>query len=127
MVANLLELIPSETVRLNPDRLEHLYVQLGDVAAEDMLGRAVEELAVRLAQCRALWLGQHWQDLRRMVRSLAAISDQIGMTSLVRVAGDVTLAIDAGDDPALGATLFRMVRIGERSLTAVWDVRDLSL
>ena len=127
MVADLLELIPCETVRLDRDRLEGLFAQLGEAAAEDMVGRAVEELAVRLARCRAQWQGRHWQDLRRTVRSLAAISDPIGMTSLVRVAGDVTAALDTSDAAAVGATLCRLMRIGERSLTAVWDLRDLSL
>jgi len=49
------------------------------------------------------------------------------MTALARVAGDVTCAIDHGDIAATGAIVFRLLRIGERSLTAVWDLRDLSV
>ena len=71
--------------------------------------------------------GKAAYDLRKSARSLVAISDQVGMTTLARVARDVTAAIDCGDDAALSATLFRLIRIGERSLTAVWDLQDLSL
>lgn len=49
------------------------------------------------------------------------------MTALARVAGDVTRAIDANDAVATAATLARLLRVGERSLTAVWDLQDLSI
>lgn len=116
-----------ETVRLDQDRVETLYRQLGESGAENVICRAIEELAVRLAHCERLWrMGNHGE-LRKSARSLVAIADQIGMTTLARVAGDVTHAIDAQDSAALGATLCRLVRIGERSLTAVWDLQDLSV
>ena len=58
-------------------------------------------------------------------RSLTGIADQIGMNDLSRVAGDVTRCIDARDAVALAATLSRLQRIGERSLTAIWDMQDV--
>jgi len=120
-------LVQNETVRLDPDRLNNLYRQLGEAGAEDVVCRAIEELAVRLAHCERLWRQQDHTGLRKCTRSLIAISDQIGMIALARVAGDVTCAIDNGDTTATGATLFRLLRIGERSLTAVWDLQDLSV
>ena len=47
------------------------------------------------------------------------------MRTLARVAGDVTRCIDAGDGVALAAVLSRLIRIGERSLTAIWDTQGL--
>lgn len=116
-----------ESVRLDPDRLEQLYRQMGPGAAEDVICRAVEELAIRLTRCERDWRGGDMTALRKHARSLIAIAEQIGMTALARVAGDVTRTIDAGDWPAIGATLFRLIRVGERSLTAVWDTQDLSV
>lgn len=118
-------LIQKETVRLDQDRLNELYLQLGASGAEDVVCRAIEELAVRLSHCERLWRQKNHDDLRKSARSLIAISDQIGMCALARVAGDVTRAVDADDMPALAATLFRLIRVGERSLTAVWDLQDL--
>lgn len=127
VVAMVFTLDQNETVRLDPERLGSLYRQLGEVGAEDVVCRAIEELAVRLAHCERLWRQQDSEALRKCTRSLIAISDQIGMTALARVAGDVTCAIDLGDGAAVGATLFRLLRIGERSLMAVWDLQDLSV
>ena len=127
VVAMVFTLVQNETVRLDPDRLGSLYRQLGEAGAEDVVCRAIEELAVRFAHCERLWRQKDHKGLRKCTRSLIAISDQIGMTTLARVADDVTQAIDTGNGAAVGATLFRLLRIGERSLTAVWDLQDLSI
>lgn len=127
VVDELLVLKHDESVRLDPDRLGGLYRQLGDRATEDVICRAIEELALRLTHCERLWRQQDRAGLRKAVRSLIAIADQIGMTTLARVATDVTAAVDAADEPAIGATLFRLMRIGEKSLTAVWDLQEFSV
>ena len=69
----------------------------------------------------------NFSDMRKSARSLVAISEQIGMTLLARVAMDVTICIDSGDKIALSATIARMLRIGERSLTEVWELQDLTI
>lgn len=120
-------LVLNETVRLNPDRLGSLYRQLGEAGAEDVVCRAIEELALRLTHCERQWRQHDRPGLRKNARSLIAIADQVGMSALARVAGDVTAAVDAGDAPAVAATLFRLIRVGERSLTAVWDLQGLSV
>ena len=117
----------SEAVRLDPDRLGALYRQLGPANAEDVICRAVEELAVRLAQCDTLWHRGDWSGLRKSVRSLGAISDQVGMNALSRVARDVIQSLDMNDQVATAATLARLLRVGERSLTAVWDLQDMTI
>ncbi|MBY6083223.1 hypothetical protein [Ruegeria arenilitoris] len=126
-VDKIVTLEQKESVRLDPDRLNGLYRQLGDTNAVDVLCRTVEELAVRLSNCERLWRQRDWAGLRKCAKSLVAISEQVGMTALARVAGDVARTIDAGDAVATGATLSRLIRVGERSLTAVWDQQDLSI
>lgn len=127
VVTKVIALVQNETVRLDSGRMAGLYTQLGEIAAEDVVCRAIEELAVRLSHCERQWRASDLAALRKGARSLIAIAEQIGMTTLARVAGDVTASVDAGDDAAIGATLCRLVRIGERSLTAVWDLQDLSV
>lgn len=126
-VDKIVTLEQKESVRLDPDRLTGLYRQLGDTNAVDVLCRTVEELAVRLSNCERLWRQRDWAGLRKCAKSLVAISEQVGMTALARVAGDVARTVDAGDAVATGATLSRLIRVGERSLTAVWDQQDLSI
>jgi hypothetical protein len=121
------KLIQSEAVLLDPDRLDGLYAQLGTAGAEDIICRAMEELAIRMAQCERMYRQEKWKDLRKLARSLVAISDQIGMTLLSRVASDVTRAVDGRDVVATAATLSRLLRIGEKSLTQIWDLQDMTV
>lgn len=120
-------LTQNERVRLDQDRLADLYLQLGEAGAEDVVCRAMEELAVRLAHAARMYHQGQIPELRKSVRSMAAISEQIGMQMLARVARDVTSCIDAGDANAVAATVARLMRIAERSLTAVWDMQDMTV
>ena len=127
VVANILTVMQAENVRLDPDKLGELYTQLGETAAEDVVCRAIEELAVRLTHCERLWRQNNMVDLRKNARSLIAISEQIGMNAMASIARDVTVSIDSEDAPAVAAILFRLLRVGERSLTAVWDQQDVTV
>ena len=114
-------------MNLDQERLGALYSQLGEASAEDIVCRALEELALRMSHCDRLYREQNWPDLLKNTRSLIAIADQIGMQKLAQVAGDVTRCIDAGDTNGLAATLSRLLRIGEKSLTTIWDMQDLKI
>ncbi len=118
---------PTEVVQVDQDRLSALYAQLGAAGAEDVVCRALEELALRLSHSEALYQQQEREALRKNTRSLIAIAEQIGMLALSRAAEVVTDCIDSGDDVALAATLSRLIRIGERSLMAVWDIQDIHI
>lgn len=110
-------------MRLDPYRLDALFDQLGETGAEDIVCRALEELAARLSHAERCYREGRIEDMRKSSRSLIAIADQVGMSLLARVAGDVTASIDAGDHIALAATFARLLRIGERSLCEIWDVQ----
>ncbi len=116
-----------EVVRLNAGRLEELYSQLGEAGAEDVVCRALEELAVRLSHTERCHREGRLTDMRKSARSLVAIADQIGMQALSRVAADVTIAADNDDLVAIAATLSRLLRIGDSSLSEVWEMQDLSI
>ncbi|MCA2008362.1 hypothetical protein [Tritonibacter mobilis] len=126
-MANILTVKHRENVHLDPQKLSELYSQLGETSAEDVVCRAIEELAVRLTHCERLWRQNDVENLRKSARSLIAISEQIGMMAMANIARDVTGAIDADDSPAVAATLFRLIRVGESSLTAVWEQHDLTV
>jgi hypothetical protein len=113
-----------ERVRLDADRLETLYRQLGDRGAEDVVCRALEEIAARLSQAERDYRAARFAEMRKGCRSLVAMADQVGMGLLARVAGDVTGCIDAGDGTALAATFARLIRIAESSLCEIWDMQE---
>lgn len=118
---------PSETVHVDQDRLGALFVEMGPHNAEEVVCRAMEELAVRMAQCDRLFRDNDIDGLHKSSRSLIAIAEQIGMTQLARAAQHVTTCCETGDTVALGATVGRLMRTGEQSLSAIWDLQDLSI
>ncbi|MGH1330385.1 MAG: hypothetical protein ACRBBK_05840 [Paracoccaceae bacterium] len=121
------KLRPDEAVRLDHDRLEHLYMQLGPSGAEGVVARAMEELAARLSKVERLYKRGELGEMQRAARSMIAISEQIGMVTFARVAEDVTRLSDSENSAALAATVGRLIRIGEGSLMAVWDLQDASI
>lgn len=117
----------NEGVRLDPDRLVALYSDLGEAGAEQVVCRAMEELAGRLTEIQRFADDGDLLAMTRSARLLVKVAEQIGMLTFARVAGDVLRATAAGDRPAQAATLARLVRIGDRSLNAVWDLRDITI
>ena len=114
----------NEPVRLDPGRLEDLYMQLGHHAAENVVCRALEELAARLAHVEKSFREGKTKEVCKNSRGLGAIAEQLGMSMLSTVARDVVACAETGDPVALAATLARLLRIGERSLTEIWDVQE---
>lgn len=120
-------LAPIERPAVNPAQIETLRSDLGRPAAEDVVCRAMEELAHRLCLLQGQAMSGPREDLHKGLRALAAIADQIGLCSMSRVAHDVMACVELGDAVAEAATLARLARIGERSLTALWDINEFSL
>jgi len=125
-VANITTLIFDEQVRLDSDRLAELYVQLGEIGAQGVVCRAMEELTTRLVKINESYQSNKARELRKGAKGLIGIAEQIGMQRLAKVARDVCNCVDQNDPLALGATLARLQRIGDGSLTAVWDLQNLS-
>ncbi len=126
-VQDIIQINPFERVSVDPDQLAKLHADLGEAGAEDVVCRAMEELAQRLSHCDKYYNQGKWRDLRKSARSIVAIAEQIGMIKLARVAEDVTNCIDAKDDVALSSTITRLMRIGEGSLSAIWDIQDITI
>ncbi|MCJ7874196.1 hypothetical protein Q4577_09195 [Marinovum sp. 2_MG-2023] len=113
-----------EGVRLDQDRIQELYRQMGNEGAEDVVCRALEEIAVRMSYANKLHKRGELADLRKCLRSLAKIAEQVGMMDLAHVARDVCTCVDQADPVALAATLSRLARTGERSLSAIWEMQE---
>lgn len=117
---------PEEPARFNPDRLELLCKEVGEIRAEHEVASALEVISRRLHDVRDI---DPWRDaplLAGPVRALIAASDRIGMATLSRVARDVQRCAARRDTVALAATYMRLLRVGDRSIEAIWDLEDVS-
>lgn len=117
---------PEEPARFNPERLEHLCDEIGEIRAEHEVASALQAINAHLQDIRRIHPVRARADLMRPVLNLAAASDRIGMATLARVARDVLACIGSGDQVALAATHARLLRVGERSIHAIWDLEDVT-
>ncbi|WP_116134991.1 hypothetical protein [Tropicimonas sp. IMCC34043] len=115
---------PDEQLRLDSDNLDLLVTQLGAREAENVLYKALDDLARRLCDLSALHRAGHWLQLAGTARRMAAIARPIGLGLLARVACDVAWNAECGDTVALAATLSRLERIGDHSFAELWNQAD---
>ena len=114
-----------EPVRLDPDRLVVIYAQLGQIGAERMIAAAMEDLAGHLFTAQLAAREGQTDVLDQASAEIARLATQVGMVLLAQVAGDLCACLSRNDPAAQAAVLARLVRIAERSLTAVWDLQDM--
>ena len=113
-----------ERVSLDRAPIEDMVRVLGVERAETLVGGAMEEMAVWMARAEKLWRTGKIEELGRLAARVAPVAERLGMPLLGRVAREVVEQTQGTDQAALGATTLRMVRVGEGSLVAIWDLQD---
>ncbi|MHA6347450.1 hypothetical protein [Roseivivax sp. CAU 1761] len=116
-----------EAVRLDYDRIDDLLGGADPRDGEEAVCRALERAAVHLAEADRAARGQDWPALHGALTRLSGSAETMGMRMLARVALIAREALETADGVAVAATMARLLRLGERSLFAVWDEHDLSL
>lgn len=110
-----------EQVRVDTRRVAGIVNELGETSARNVIELALEQLAAKLtAVDQALDRGDLAQAAADADR-VARLAWQIGLLSLAGVAMDLGSCADRGDRVALAAVQARLMRVGNRSLTAIWD------
>ena len=121
-VNNVVALRPREQVLQDGEPIATIYRNLGAVSAEQVVTRALTELALTMAglasQIRAHELG----DVDRQLRRLQRMSENLGMVSLGLVAGDVRTCVQSGHVTAFAAVWARLLRVAETSLATDRDL-----
>jgi len=114
-----------EPVRVDPDRLVELCVSLGEVRAEALITTTMEALAKGIVEVEEAYVKQDLDHMSQRAFMLIDVANQIGMTTFACVADDVATCGRNREGVPLAATLCRLRRIADRSLSAVWDMQDL--
>ena len=122
LAGNVVALRPNERVKQDAEPIATIYRNLGAASAEQVVTRALTELALMMAglasQVRAHELG----DVDRQLRRLQRMGENLGMVSLGLVAGDVRLCLQSGNVTAFAAVWARLLRVTERSLATDREV-----
>ncbi len=123
---NVTALLLRERVRQDGEAIAAIYRNLGTSAAEQMVTRALGELALAMAGIAAQVKSQDLADLSRQLKKLQRMAENLGMISLSTVAQDARTCLDRCDSTAFTAVWARLLRVAERSLATDKDFADLS-
>lgn len=118
---------PRERIRQDGEAIAALYRNLGTATAEQLVTRALGELALAMSGLDAQVRARDLADVSRQLRRLQRMAENLGMTSLCAVSGDASTCLQSGDSTAFSAVWARLMRIAERSLAADKGMADLSV
>ena len=127
MSCTIAALRPKERVRLDAEPIAAIYRDLGTAAAEQVVTRALSEIALTMAGLAEQVRTRNLHDLHRQLRKLQRMAQHLGMVSLGQIAAEVRLCLDRGDPTAFAAVWARLIRIAERSLATDKDLLDQRL
>lgn len=113
---NVVALRPNDRVRQDAEPIATIYRNLGTTSAEQVVTRALTELAVTMSGLAAQVQAHDLANMARQLRRLQRMSENLGMVSLGLIADDVRTCIERSDVTAFSAVWARLLRVAERSL-----------
>ena len=125
-MAEIMALRPRETVRQDVEAIAVIYRNLGAPVAEQMVTRALGELALTMAGIAEKVRAQELRDLARQLAQLRRLAGDLGLVSLATVAGDAKCCLERADGTAFSAVWARLLRVAERSLAPDTGTADRS-
>lgn len=120
-MAQISALAISEAVRVDSRRVAEIVAELGETSAQHVIGLALEQLAAALTAVDGALGDADLAQAAAHAERMSRLAWQIGLLSLAGVAMDLGSTAERGDVPALAAIRARLLRVGNRSLTAIWD------
>lgn len=118
---------PREVVRQDVEAIAVIYRNLGAPVAEQMVTRALGELALTMAGIAEKVRAKELRDLARQLGRLRRLAADLGLLSLSSVAGDAKSCLERADGTAFSAVWARLLRVAERSLSAEVGLVDQSV
>ena len=88
----------------------------------DLIFDVVEDVARTLGRAETQYLKTDYDNLRESLDSIVTLAQKFGFRHLLRVAKDVKLCVEGNDFVAVSSTFQRLLRVGEQSLFAIWDM-----
>jgi HPt (histidine-containing phosphotransfer) domain-containing protein len=113
--------LPVERAEIDTRRVNALIRDMGQPSVERLLGRALDEIEERLRAADAAAARGDLRTAAKAVRQIVPIAGAVGLSGIARVATMSARTAEAGDGPALGATLSRIQRLGDAAVRAIGE------
>mgnify|MGYP003596208668 FL=1 len=127
MMGEIIALRPREVVRQDVEAIALIYRNLGAPVAEQMVTRALGELALTMAGIAEKVRAQELRDLARQLGRLRRLAADLGLLTLATVAGDARTCLERAEGTAFSAVWARLLRVAERSLATDAGLVDQSV
>ena len=111
-----------ECVEIDQAQLFQQFNMQADRDRHDLIFDVFEDVARILGCVETQYLKTDYDNLRDSLDSVVTLAQKFGFGHLSRVAQDVKLCVDGNDLVAVSSTFQRLLRVGEQSLFAIWDM-----
>lgn len=115
---NVVVLQPKDRIRHDAGPIATIYRNLDTGSADQVVTRALGELALTMAGLADRVREREMEDMARQLRRLQRMAENLGMLTLSDVCSAVRDCLERGDSTAFAAVWARLLRVAERSLTA---------
>ena len=126
MTAEITAMRPRDRVRQDSEPIAMMYRTMGTQAAEQVVNRALAELALTMAGLADQVRDGDVETLARQLRRLQRMAEQLGLVSMGQIAADARQCQDRLDRTAFEAVWARLVRVAEMSLATEKGLLDRS-
>ena len=123
---NVVALRPIERPQQDSAQIASLYRSLGSASAEQVIARALGELAFAMSALADRIRAHELGDLLRRLKRLQHMAQNLGLSSLSQVAGDLGHCLNRQDSTAFSAVWARLLRIAECTLAQNGEKLDQS-
>ena len=111
-----------ESVEIDQAQFLEQFNLQADRDRHDLIFDVVEDIAQILGRAEAQYMKSNYDELRDSLNKITNLGCQFGFGHLARVAQDVMICVDANDFVSVSSTFQRLLRVGEQSLFAIWDM-----
>lgn len=115
---NVFVLQPKDRIRHDAGPIATIYRNLDTGAADQVVTRALGELALTMAGLADRVRERELDDLSRQLRRLQRMAENLGLVTLSDVCHALRDCLERSDSTAFAAVWARLLRVAERSLTA---------
>ena len=111
-----------ECVEIDQAQLFQQFNLRADRDRHDLIFDVVEDIARILGRAETQYLKTDYDNLRDSLHSVVTLAQKFVFGHLSYVAQDVKFCVDRNDLVAVSSTFQRLLRVGEQSLFAIWDM-----
>ena len=111
-----------ECIEIDQAQLFQQFNLQADRDRHDLIFDVVEDIARILGRAETQYLKTDYDNLRDSVDSVVTLAQKFGFGHLSRVAQDANCCVHGNDLVAVSSTFQRLLRVGEQSLFAIWDM-----